>query len=128
MKNESINAILTKEFATKFAKEWIEGWNSHNLDKILTHYSDDFSIETPMALSLFPESKGIFVGKENVKKYWKVGLDKIPNLKFEILDLLLGINVITIYYINTATNKKSVEIMHFNSDKKVDRVIVNYSE
>ncbi len=119
---------MTTTFATAFAKEWIEAWNSHNLDKILSHYSDDFSIETPMALKFFPESRGIITGKNNVRKYWAVGIEKIPNLKFELLDLLIGVNGLTIYYINTATNKKSVEVMNFNSNKKVDKAIVNYSE
>ena len=32
----------------QFAKEWIESWNSHDIDKILNHYSDDFEITTPM--------------------------------------------------------------------------------
>jgi ketosteroid isomerase-like protein len=31
-----------------FAKVWVESWNSHDLDKILSHYSDDFEITTPM--------------------------------------------------------------------------------
>lgn len=119
---------MTIEFAEKFAKEWIEDWNSHDLDKILSHYSDNFSIETPMALKLFPESNGLITGKSNVRKYWTIGIERIPNLKFELLDLLIGVNGLTIYYINTATNKKSVEVMNFNSTKKVDKAIVNYSE
>lgn len=119
---------MTSEFANKFANEWIKAWNSHDLDKILSHYSDDFSIETPMALKLFPESNGLITGKNNVRKYWTIGIERIPNLKFELLDLLIGVNGLTIYYINTATNKRSVEVMNFNSDKKVDKAIVNYSE
>lgn len=115
-------------FATDFANEWIKAWNAHDLDKVLSHYSDDFSIETPMALKLLPESKGLIIGKDNVRKYWKLGIEKIPNLKFEIIDLLIGVNGLTIYYINTATNKRSVEVMHFNSANKVEKVIVNYTE
>lgn len=119
---------MTTEFAINFANEWIESWNSHDLDKILSHYTDDFVIETPMALKIFPESNGIIIGKSDVRKYWTIGIERIPNLKFELLDLLIGVNGLTIYYINTATNKKSVEVMNFNKDKKVDKAIVNYSE
>nr|WP_288833767.1 nuclear transport factor 2 family protein [uncultured Flavobacterium sp.] len=119
---------MTSEFANKFANEWIDAWNSHDLDKILSHYSDDFSIETPMALKLIPESNGLITGKSNVRKYWTIGIERIPNLKFELLDLLIGVNCLTIYYINTATNKKSVEVMKFNNYNKVNKAIVNYSE
>lgn len=115
-------------FAKRFAKEWIDAWNSHDLDRILSHYSEDFSIETPMAIKFVPGSNGNISGKGNVRKYWAIGLEKIPNLKFELLDLLTGVNSLTIYYINTATNRKSVEVMSFNSEKKVNKAIVNYSE
>ena len=115
------------EFAVNFVNEWIEAWNAHDLDKILSHYSDDFSIETPMALKIFPESNGIITGKSNVRQYWTIGIERIPNLKFELLDLLIGVNGLTIYYVNTATNKKSVEVMNFDRDKKVNKAIVNYS-
>lgn len=119
---------MTKEFATAFAEEWITAWNSHDLEKILSHYSEDFSIESPLALKRFPETKGTVFGKENVRNYWAWGLENNPALKFELLDLLIGVNSLTIYYINTATNRKAVEVMSFNSDNKVDKAIVNYSE
>lgn len=119
---------MTKEFATAFAKEWIASWNSHNLDKILSHYSEDFSIESPLALKRLPETKGTVIGKENVRKYWALGLENNPTLKFELLDILIGVNSLTIYYINTATNKKAVEVMSFNSNMIVNKAIVNYSE
>jgi ketosteroid isomerase-like protein len=120
--------MITKEFAISFAEEWIKSWNSHNLEKILSHYTDDFTIETPMAAKIFPETGGIVRGKEAVRAYWTIGLEKIPDLKFELLDVLIGINGLTIYYRNTATNKKSVEIMIFNDQLKVGKAIVHYAE
>ncbi|WP_294294153.1 hypothetical protein [uncultured Chryseobacterium sp.] len=32
----------------KFAAAWISAWNSHDLENILSHYSDDLMITTPM--------------------------------------------------------------------------------
>lgn len=34
--------------AEKFAKEWVYSWNSHDLDEIMKHYSDDIEMTTPM--------------------------------------------------------------------------------
>ncbi|WP_230627538.1 nuclear transport factor 2 family protein [Methanosarcina barkeri] len=34
--------------AQKFARELIEAWNSHNIDRILDHYSEDFEMTTPI--------------------------------------------------------------------------------
>lgn len=120
--------MITTVFAKYFANEWINSWNSQDIEKILSHYSDDFIIETPMAIKILPETGGIVRGKEAVKKYWTIGLEHIPNLKFEILDVLIGVNVLSIYYLNIATNKKAIEIMSFNNELKVNRATVLYSE
>ncbi len=119
---------MTKEFATAFARDWVDAWNAHDLEKVLLHYTEDFTIETPMAVKLYPQSGGIVVGKSEVRKYWTIGLEKSPNLKFEILDVLVGVNSLGLFLFNTSSNKKSVELMSFNSEMKVNKAIVIYSE
>ncbi len=120
--------MITIDYAQRFAQQWVNSWNSHHLEQILEHYSEDFIIETPMAQKLYPQSNGRVVGKEEVRKYWKIGLERIPNLKFELLDVLVGVNGLTIYYLNTATQKKAVEVMQFNAQQKVCNAVVHYSE
>jgi hypothetical protein len=39
--------MITRELAERFAHEWIEAWNSHDLERILAHYSDDFVMSSP---------------------------------------------------------------------------------
>ena len=119
--------MISTDFAQAFSSEWIASWNSHDLDRILSHYTDDFSIKTPMALRLVPESGGIMRGKEEVRKYWTIGLEKIPDLRFELLDMLVGIDGITLYYINTATNRKTAEVMTFDAALKVCKVEAYYT-
>lgn len=31
-----------------FVNNWLESWNSHNIEKILSHYTEDFSITSPL--------------------------------------------------------------------------------
>ncbi len=119
---------MTKDFATAFATSWVDSWNSRNLEKILSHYSEDFTIESPMAVKLYPQSHGTVVGKSEVRKYWTIGLERSPDLKFKILDLLIGVNSLALYLLNTSSNKKSVEVMSFNSEKKVNKAIVSFSK
>src|SRR6478736_5839241 len=97
---------ISTEFAKTFAEEWASSWNSHDIEKILSHYSDDFIIETPMAAKRLPETGGIVKGIEAVKEYWKIGLERNPKLEFEILEVLRGISGLTIYYTNKSTNNK----------------------
>jgi ketosteroid isomerase-like protein len=119
---------MTKEFAIVFAQSWVDAWNNHDLEKILSHYSDDFTIESPMAVKLYPQSGGTVVGKNEVRKYWKIGLEKSPHLKFELLDILVGVHSLSLFLFNSASQKKSVEVMSFNAEIKVYRAIVNFCE
>ena len=57
--------------AQKFAKEWVESWNSHNLDDILSHYSEEIEITTPMIKLAGGIENGSLKGKENVRGYWE---------------------------------------------------------
>jgi ketosteroid isomerase-like protein len=120
--------IITKDFATAFAISWVDAWNAHDLEKILSHYSEDFTIESPLAIQLYPQHNGVVIGKSEVRKYWTIGLERSPDLRFEVVDILIGVNSLALYLFNASSNKKSVEVMHFNSEQKVDKVIVCYAE
>ena len=90
--------MLTREAALAFAREWIDSWNSHDLDRILSHYTDDFEMSSPLIVSLFGEPSGTLKGKERVRSYWTLGLQRRPNLRFELLEVFGGANSLVIYY------------------------------
>ena len=120
--------MIDKHFAYKFTEDWIAAWNGHNLEDILSHYSDDFVLESPLAMQRVPESKGTLYGKKEVRPYWKMGLELIPDLFFEVYEVLIGVNGLTIYYINRATERKAAEVFIFNEQKKVVKSFVYYVE
>ena len=119
--------MIEKDFALKFAEDWINSWNSHDIDVILSHYTEDFTIESPYALKWMPESGGVLNGKPAIKAYWLIALQSIPDLKFELQEVLTGINSITLYYFNPANGKNTAEVMFFNADGKVTKVFAHYN-
>ena len=36
--------MITKDWAHKFAQEWVEAWNAHDIERVLSYYTDDFEI------------------------------------------------------------------------------------
>lgn len=111
----------------KFAEEWIKSWNSHNLEKILSHYSDDIEIITPMIKIATDNESGSLKGKKNVSEYWEKALEKIPDLHFELYDIAEGINCIALYY-KSILNKNAVELMFFNEEQKICKMIACYTK
>jgi ketosteroid isomerase-like protein len=116
--------MITKEYAEAFAAEWIAAWNSHDLDRVLTHYTDDFTIESPTALAVVPESKGFIAGKENIRRYWQTALDRLPDLAFELLAVFVGVHGVSLHFRNMAINKLVIEVMNFDEQGKVKQVLV----
>lgn len=119
--------MIDQATAQKLAEEWIEAWNAHDLERILSHYTDDFIMESPLALKRIPETGGVVKGKEAVRAYWKMGLEAIPNLHFELHELLIGVNGITLFYTNRATGKRTAEVLFLNADLKAYRGYAFYN-
>ena len=118
--------MLTESKARKFAKEWIEAWNSHDLDAIAGHYAAGVNLTSPVAARLLGDDSGKVVGAEALREYFKKGLEVYPELSFELLDVMWGISSIVLYYRNQV-GTKSGEFMEFDSEGKVVRVVANYS-
>ncbi|MBL4867624.1 MAG: nuclear transport factor 2 family protein [Pseudomonadales bacterium] len=110
--------------ANKFADHWIEAWNSHNLENILSHYIDDFEMTSPVIVATMNEASGTLKGKEIIRVYWSKALKKYPELHFEKLDVLVGVNSITLIY--NGVRGLSAEVFYFNASGKVKAACAHY--
>jgi ketosteroid isomerase-like protein len=102
--------MIDAEWARQFAIEWIEGWNSHDLDRIMSHYSDDFEMTSPLIIQLKLDESGTLKGKNAVRDYWQKGLSMSPELHFELIDVFTGVNSLTLYY-RRHTGKTAAEVL-----------------
>lgn len=118
--------MLTKEQAQQLADHWIEAWNSHDLDEILAHYVEDVVLVSPIAAKLLNDPSGTVRGKAALREYFKNGLEVYPNLKFELIDVMWGIQSVVFYYINQS-GIKAGEVVELDLTGKIIRVIANYN-
>ena|ERR1700739_2609349 len=118
--------MLLESSARQFANDWVHAWNSHDLDAILSHYSSDIVLTSPVAAKLFNDPAGAVIGKQALRGYFERGLKAYPNLSFQLLDVLWGISSIVLYYKNQ-NGWMTGEFMEFDSNLKVSRVVANYN-
>lgn len=112
--------------AKKFAEEWVASWNSHDMENILSHYSDDIEVTTPMIKMATGGETSTLKGKEVVAAYWKKAMERLPDLHFELLDVTEGVGSVALYY-KSVMGKRSVEVMFFNEEGKVNRMFAHYT-
>jgi ketosteroid isomerase-like protein len=116
---------ITQAFAEHFASDWIEAWNAHDLDRILAHYSEDFEMSSPVIVQIAKEPSGRLVGKARVRAYWAHALELLPDLKFELIATLVGVESIALHY-RGAKGRLAAEVFFFGSDGKVKKAAAHY--
>ncbi|MBI5116425.1 nuclear transport factor 2 family protein [Candidatus Poribacteria bacterium] len=122
--------MISKEQAAHFAHEWIEAWNSHDLEKILAHYSEDFEMTSPFIVALMNEPTGTLKGKQSVRAYWEKALSRAPDVRFELLETLTSVASVTIYYRShrLGAARLAAEVFFFDATGKVSRSVAHYGE
>lgn len=116
---------MDSDFAAHFAADWISAWNAHDLERILSHYADGFEMSSPVIVQLAGEPSGTLKGKAAVGAYWRKALQRIPDLHFELLTVLIGVGSITLHY--RGNRGLAAEVLHFGPDGKVTRAYAHYA-
>lgn len=92
----------------------------------MSHYDEQVELTSPAAAQLLGIPDGKVTGKASLREYFRRGLEAYPALRFDLEDLLSGLNSLVLYY----TNQKGThtgEFMELATNGKVKRVIAHYS-
>ena len=92
--------LMDIEFVEKFVGEWEAGWNSHDVDRLLVHYTDDVVFQSPYVVHRFDDPVGEVRGKEVLRSYWSSGLSLQPDLHVIVDDIRLSVDTLVINYRN----------------------------
>jgi len=119
--------MIKERFAVDFANDWINVWNSHDLTKILSHYSDDIEMTSPMIAKVTGDSSGVLKGKDVLGAYWGKALKMVPDLHFELLSVCAGVDSVAVQYRGVG-GRVAIEVFSFRADGKVVKAYAYYEE
>jgi hypothetical protein len=88
------------ETARAFVDTWVDAWNRHDLDAVLSHFAEDVVFTSPLAARIVDGSAGVVRGRTALRAYWTEGIRLDPALHFEILATYVGIDTIVINFRN----------------------------
>ena len=106
-------------------RDWIAAWNSHDLERVLALYSDDFEMTSDRIPALGFDVSGTLRGKENVRAYWSKALSMITNLRFELIDTYVSPDSIVVFYQNER-GAKICEYLRVNAEGKITQGSANH--
>jgi len=118
--------MISPEQAGLLARDWVDAFNRHDLQAVIAHYADDIEFSSPAVIDVMREPTGTIRGKATLEAYFAQALEKYPNLGFELLHILNGVNSVTILYRSLHRGSLGAEVMTLNGEGKVSRVTVHY--
>ncbi len=108
---------MTQAEADAIAREWIEAWNGHDIERIPAHYADDMIFHSPKAE--LATGNGRVQGVAALRAYWARGLEGRPGLTFELIHAFAGYRSVAIHY-SDELGRKIVETLIFNEQGKAE--------
>jgi ketosteroid isomerase-like protein len=117
--------MLELQQARKMAEHWCEAWNKRDLDSIMQHYSDDVALNSPFVVQRLGNADGWVRGKDNLRSYFAVAL-RNPDLHFELVDVLLSVQALTILY-RRETGALVADVIELDASRRGNRVHACYS-
>jgi hypothetical protein len=109
------------------ALDWIAAWNKRDIDKIMYHYADNVIFYSPTVIKRWNSPEGKIEGKSKLKEHFLKGFELVPNLHFEYLDLLYGIDGMTIIY-KRESGVLAADVVTLNDENKCILVKAYYGE
>ena len=73
---------MTHEEAAKFATAWAAAWNSRDIERVLSSFSDDVIFVSPTALAVV--GTPMVRGKSALRAYWSQAMSRIGTLRFTL--------------------------------------------
>jgi ketosteroid isomerase-like protein len=104
-----------------FAGEWIAAWNTHDMERILSHYAQDVALYSPRVKAYMAGGDGMVQGKPALRNYFTRGLSRTPDLRFALEDIYAGIGSVVLCY-RALDVRRTAELMVLDADGLVREV------
>ena len=74
----------------RLVEEWMEAWNSRDLDRIMEHYASSVEFEANTVVRRWNRPDGRLHGANELREHFRIGLELAPKLHFELEEIFLS--------------------------------------
>jgi hypothetical protein len=117
---------MTDDEALLIARGWVAAWNSHDIDRILSHYSDSIELTSPLVSRILGAGINVVSGKAALRKYFLRGFEAFPDLTFQLWGAYPGHESLVIHY-ESVRGLGAAEFMRIDSSGHVCEVVAHYT-
>ncbi|HEY8258645.1 MAG TPA: nuclear transport factor 2 family protein [Gemmatimonadales bacterium] len=117
---------MTEADAQRFAVEWVEAWNTRDLERILWHYAEDVEVTSPFVETVLGPGQTTVIGKPALRAYWSPILARYPDLHFVLHRAYAGVDSVVLHY-QSIQGLMSAECMELDANGRIRRVQAHYA-
>jgi SnoaL-like domain len=117
---------LSEADGQRLAVEWIEVWNAHDLDSIMDLYAPGVVFQTPTIIDTLGVPDGVVEGVERLREHFARGLERLPDLRFDLDSVYVGVRSLAITY-RWADGTPVCELHEYDSQELIARVQALYA-
>jgi len=110
----------------EFAEDWVSAWNSHDLDRVVSHYEEAVVLTSPRIKLILGKEDATIRGKSALRDYMGMALKRVPDLRFTLDRAFSGINSVVLEF-HTNDGRHGAEFMEFGRNGLVSRVSATYA-
>lgn len=103
------NHLLTAQ-NHQIAKRWLQAFNDHDLEALLSLYDEDARHFSPKLKLRKPETEGLIIGKSAMREWWKDAFDRLPNLEYRERSLTASENRVFMEYIRIVPGELDMNV------------------
>ena len=74
---------MTDDHITQIANRWMDAFNRHDLEALLSLYDDDAVHFSPKLKVRHPDTQGLIAGRASLRSWWQEAFDRLPTLRYE---------------------------------------------
>ena len=95
---------MGKSFIEEHVEKWTKAWNDHDIKSIISLYAENIEFSSPKISLLMPEKttasqdQSMITNKQDLKKYFSIGLARFPKLRFTPITYLTKKNMSLLEY------------------------------
>lgn len=101
---------MTSEQNKTIALKWFEAFNQHDLEKLLSLYSDTAEHFSPKLKIRKPETQGSIKGKQALREWWQDAFDRLPTLNYEVIKLTADNEQVFMEYIRHVKKEEDLRV------------------
>lgn len=98
--------------------KWFEGFNSKNLDLLLSLYHEHAEHFSPKLKIRKPETNGLIKGKDALREWWKDAFERLPELHYQPNYSIANDESVFVEYVRTVPGEEDLivgEVLFFEN-------------